>query len=60
MEAIPEHNCYANHEGSLKSMESKCCVDLLVTLHEKGYSVRRLDGDDDSTFRANTRHSYKG
>ena len=59
-EPIPEHNCMINHEGSSKSMESKACVELLVQLHAKGATVRRLVGDDDSTFRANTKHSYKG
>ena len=40
-------------------MESKACVELLIELHKKGNAVRRLVGDDDSTFRANTRHSYR-
>ena len=56
----PEHDCYKNHEGSSKSMESSACVSLLKQMHNEGFTVRRLVGDDNSTFRADTRHSLKG
>ena len=58
--AVLDHNCVKNHEGSSKSMESKACVSLLIHMHEEGFTVTRLVGDDDSTFRSNTRHSLKG
>ena len=41
-------------------MESKACVNLLIKMHDKGATILRLVGDDDSTFRANTKHSLKG
>ena len=57
---IPEHDCPKNHMTSSKSMESKACVNLLIKMHDKGATILRLVGDDDSTFRANTKHSLKG
>ena len=41
-------------------MEPNACVKLLVELNKKNCTVRRLVGDDDSTFRANTKHSLRG
>jgi hypothetical protein len=48
-----EHNCAANHHGSSKSMESQACVEMMVVLAEKGYPLRIIVGDDDSSFKAN-------
>ena len=56
---VPNHDCTKNHEGSSKSMEPLAAVELLVMVHKQGTPVARLVGDDDSSFRANIRHSYK-
>ena len=54
------HECPVNHEGSSKSMEGEAAVELLsVMARERQTPVRILVGDDDSTFKANIRHSYK-
>jgi hypothetical protein len=56
---VVEHNCVANHEGSSKSMESQAAVELMMELSGKGCPLRRTVGDDDSSFKANIRHSYR-
>ena len=56
----PAHYCVKNHEGSSKSMEGAAAVELLsVMAKDKEAPVRIIIGDDDSTFRANIRHSYQ-
>ena len=57
---IPAHTCRANHDLSSKAMKPETCVDLVIDLFDKGIAVRRIVADDDSSLRANTKHSYKG
>ena len=51
------HDCTLNHEGSSKAMEAAAAVELLVEIHDKGKTLKRMVGDDDSTFKANIKHS---
>jgi hypothetical protein len=45
------HDCTLNHEGSSKAIEAAAAVELLVEIHEKGKTLKRMVGDDDSTSR---------
>jgi hypothetical protein len=55
-----EHECAGNHDGSSsKSMESQAAVELIIELSKEGYPLRRIVGDDGSSFKANIRHGYQ-
>ena len=56
-EAIPEHECFVNFEGSSGSMEPKATLDMCMWLFEQQVIVGRLVVDDDSSIKAKLRWS---
>ena len=60
----PPHRCGKNYEEALsaKAMEGKATVQHCIDIHSSSAAqayVHTLVTDDDSTVRANTKHSYK-
>ncbi len=62
-EVVPNnttHHCPRNYNGSAKSMEACGAVSMMTALYDDGGKyVSVLVGDDDSTTRSHSQHSYK-
>ena len=46
---VPDHDCRKNWGGSSKAMEPAMAVNILNEIKEKGYGVRKIIMDDDTT-----------
>jgi len=57
-EAVPEHDCVKNYDGSSGSMEPMAVLEMHTRLHDdKSVVVGRIVTDDDSTIKAKLKHS---
>jgi len=57
---VPPHECPKNHNGSSKSMESEAIFQMAKEgFYDQGYSISTIISDDDSTMKANLKHSFK-
>ena len=55
-----DHECPKNHFGSSKSMETEAIYQMVKeAYYEQGFVIGTIISDDDSTMKANLRHSYK-
>ena len=54
------HECPKNHNGSSKSMETEAIFQMVKEgFYQHGYSISTIISDDDSTMKANLKHSLK-
>ena len=59
-EKAEPHPCPKNYEGSSKAMESDAALELTIRMYEEQHVfVEKIVADDDSTMKANVRHSYE-
>ena len=56
--SIPPHDCVKNHEGSSKSMECEALLQLAKEAPARGFYVRTVVSDDDTTMKKTLRHDY--
>ena len=57
---VKPHACPKNHDGSSKSMETEAIFRMVKEAYDDlGYSIATIILDDDSTTKANLRHSWK-
>ena len=58
---VPEqHECPSNHDGSSKSMETEAIFRMVKdAVYNKKYTIATIISDDDSTMKANLKHSLK-
>ena len=55
-----QHECPRNHDGSSKSMETEAIFRMVKdACYQKNYTIATIISDDDSTMKANLRHSLK-
>ena len=56
----PTHECPKNHDGSSKSMETEAIFRMVLQArYEQGYTIGTIISDDDSSMKANLKHSLK-
>ena len=56
---IPTHECVNNHSGSSKSMESEAILHMCEECYNhKGFFVKTICADDDTTMKKVLRHNY--
>ena len=59
-ELMTPHECPKNHNGSSKSMETEAIFRMVKEgFYQQGYSISTIISDDDSTMKANLKHSFK-
>lgn len=56
----PKHQCYCNHSGSAKSMESAIAVDIANDIRTKGATTQQIITDEDASIIKNLKEKAEG